>query len=109
MVDHRDRRSWPRKWVQVSFDGVWKDQIAAPEVDADEHMKRLKELLGEDRVRFKPDVDTDRPIERQLGHEAERAAIVAWLRKVRYVSPGEGFELLADAIERGEHLPGGRG
>ncbi|HQW90866.1 MAG TPA: hypothetical protein PK478_13500 [Nitrospira sp.] len=40
------------------------------------------------------------------GRELERAAIVAWLREPQDESVTPWCELLADSIERGEHLAG---
>ena len=40
------------------------------------------------------------------GREEERAAIVAWLREPQDESVTPWCELLADSIERGEHLRG---
>ena len=42
----------------------------------------------------------------ERGREDERAAIVAWLREPQDESVTPWCELLADSIERGDHLGG---
>jgi hypothetical protein len=44
----------PRRWVQVRRDGAWVDLLAAPEVDAKEHVERIGRELGPENVRLKP-------------------------------------------------------